>query len=130
MLSNKGVNVTLPQFEPAVVHECWICDKFSNWLETKHPKLWNDWHKGQFHASYYGVGNAHVAQPGHRLLCLFMMNITAHGHSHDDDACLVDVSVIPAEGMSFLEINDAERGERLNEHRIYHPTLYVTKTTN
>jgi hypothetical protein len=74
------------------------------------PNLWDAWHKGQLHASYSGVGISHVAQPGYRLLCLFMMSITAHGHSHDDDACLIDMSVIPAEGVCSLERNDAVRG--------------------
>jgi hypothetical protein len=93
------VNVALPRFEPAVVHGCWICAKFSTWLGIEHPELFDNWKKGQFQASYSITGRAHVAQAKHRPLSLFMMNITALGHDRDHDACGVDLVVIPAEGM-------------------------------
>jgi hypothetical protein len=107
--SDSEIHIALPQFKPATVSDCWICAKFSVWLGTEHPELFDVWHKGKAHVVYSSMARVDIEMPQQRLLYIFGMNITPQGHDPDYVACGVDLNLVPAEGISYLLLYRAER---------------------
>ena len=100
----NDINITLPRFRSWIVRNCWVCSKFSKWLEAEHPGLFNSWNIDELPVAYTLIGIEHIDRPQDPLISLLMLNITAQGLDPEDDACEVEVNLIPGEGI-FDQIN-------------------------
>lgn len=95
------VNVTLPIFQPAAVCGCWICSKFSQWLETENFKLFMDWRRRSLRVKFSAFARAHFEQPQQDVLLPYIMDIVVQAHDSDDASCEVKLHFVPASGMTF-----------------------------
>ena len=98
VLSDGPIDITLPKLATSTVRDCWICARFSKWLENEHPELLDTWLTQKLGVTYSVMASAHIDESNYPRLRLFLMNITAQGLDHDDDACGADMTLLPAEG--------------------------------
>jgi hypothetical protein len=101
LLSDKqDVDTSLPRFGNGTIRTCWVCSKFSKWLEVKHPELFSSWREEKLPVKYAKIGFGHAKRPGAPLICLLLLNVTVQGLHREDDACEFEVNLIPGEGIS------------------------------
>jgi len=101
--------VRLPRFRRSFIIECWICCKFSQWLEVERPEVLEAWRKKTLLVEFAAFGRIHVDRAGPGVLAPFFIEILPAGCSKDDLGCEVelnsttDASMFIFPGESFLE---------------------------
>jgi hypothetical protein len=96
--------VTLPVYRLGAVHDCWICTKFSKWLEAENPALFKAWQKQSLQVKFTSFGRMRLEQPREDILLPFFVNILPPGGDDDDDgaACEVVLNFMYAQGRCIL----------------------------
>jgi hypothetical protein len=97
LVQTNPVKVELPFLQPTEYANCWICHKFSQWLETDDLLLFEEWRRRPLLVTFfvYGCPLLIKGPPGF-LLPLF---IGIRPESYDDeDFCDIELNFIPHEG--------------------------------
>ena len=95
---DRKVCVMLPRYRRGAISECWICDKFSRWVEAEHPKLMKVWVRRSLMVEFVAFASMSFE---HRngILLPFIMNIMPSGYEIDIyDCCSVELNFVAAEG--------------------------------
>jgi hypothetical protein len=115
--NERDVDTTLPRFGNWIFRSCWICSKFSKWLEFNHPELFNSWHKMKLPVIYALIGFLHASRPQVPLLCVIILHVTVQGLDRDDDACGFEINLIPGEGI-LIQIYSVVHNRETNNVQI------------
>ncbi len=94
----RNINVKLPIFGHAGIRGCWICFKFSKWLEAENPKLFKEWGRRALQVKFIAFGRMYIEQPQQDVLLPFFMNISPSGQEEDDATCQIELNFMSATG--------------------------------
>jgi len=93
------VTVTFLKFPRAGVHDCWICCKFSRWLETENLNLFKAWRKRSLKVEFATFGRiGFVAPPKGNVVLPFFMEVFPSSQGSDDCVCAIELNFISAHG--------------------------------
>jgi hypothetical protein len=99
----KGdINVKLPVFGCADVRGCWICFKFSKWLEAENPNLFKEWRRRSLQVKFTAFGRMHFEQPQQDMLLPLSMNISPSGKEEDGTTCEIELSFMSTTGTVIV----------------------------
>jgi hypothetical protein len=96
------INVKLPVFGRAGVRGCWICFKFSKWLEAKNPRLFKEWRSRSLQVKFTAIGSMHFEEHQQDMLLPLFMDISPSGQEEDGATCEVELDFMSATGIVIV----------------------------
>jgi hypothetical protein len=96
------VNVKLPVFGRAGVRGCWICFKFSKWLEAENPNLFKEWRRRSLQVKFTVFGRMHFEEPQQDMLLPLFMDISPSGQEKDGATCEIELNFMSATGTVIV----------------------------
>ena len=94
----RDINVNLPIFGRAGVRGCWICFKFSKWLEAENPKLFKEWRRRSLQVKFTAFGRMYSEEPQQDILLPLFMDISPSSQEKDGATCHIELNFISATG--------------------------------
>jgi hypothetical protein len=100
--SSKDVIIQFPVLRQADVHSCWICLKFSKWLEATDPTKFGNWNTAPTSVKYHYFGEI-VVRKRNLAPRLFLL-ITLHDKNpEEEESFMVDLAFIRQKGTIIPE---------------------------
>ena len=96
------VSATLPKISRAAVLDCWICCKFSRWLEAEESNVFETWRREPLPVEFVVFGRFYPEEPHkeNALLPLFI-NISPLTHDSVDDVCEIELNFLAKQGRTI-----------------------------
>jgi hypothetical protein len=98
----RYVNVKLPIFGRAGLRGCWICFKFSKWLEAENPKLFKEWRRRSLQVKFTAFGRMGFEQPQQDTILPLFMDISPLGQEEDGASCQIELNFMSATGTVIV----------------------------
>jgi hypothetical protein len=77
---------TLPRYSHATALNCWICAKFSVWLEDVDGKIFEDWRRQALQVKYSGASRMSVEETSDNLWPFgIRLHTSGYNRDHDQD---------------------------------------------
>ena len=96
---DREVVVEVPILGRADVNCCWICFKFSAYLEAKVPGLLNEWRMRSLQVKFTTFGRVYREGPELAAPLLLSINISPLGLEEDDAGCEIELNFMTATGI-------------------------------
>lgn len=118
------VTIEVPVLDPAGVNSCWICFKFSRWLEAEAPKYLDEWRRRSLLVKFTAIGRIYREDPQSDTLLHLSINMSPLSLEEDDAACAIELSFTMATGtVVFLNNRNLYIMSKLTACRVFH--LYI-----
>lgn len=96
---NTGhIFVTLPAFRYNRVRGCWICYKFSRWLQVNDPKVFKTWRRRSLRLKFAKYAQVFFEEPQQNTLLPSFIDIVPSSYGSDSGSFNVEISFMPAAG--------------------------------
>jgi hypothetical protein len=96
-LQEDPVKVELPILQPTEYINCWICHKFSQWLETEDLPLFEEWRRRPLLVTFCVYGRPVLINGPPGLLLPLFVGIRPD-NVNEEDSCDIELNFIPDEG--------------------------------
>ena len=115
------VKTTLPKYHLKEVLDCWICAKFSEWLECEDGVAFKEWHIKGLEVEYAGWSRLEVEGMSQEdALPPFFISIFPPSHNVDN-GCSIELNFISSQGEKLLALYDIPTTSKvlmLKEHSL------------
>ena len=98
----RNMIVTLPSLRVRRSRNCWICNKFSQWLKINDPKHFKIWHRRSLRVKITRYAQMFHEEPQQNTLLPLWVDIRPSGYGEDSDSCFVELHFISATGNTPL----------------------------
>ena len=88
---DSEVNIKIPIFGRAGVNSCWICLKFSRWLEAEVPKVSKEWRRRSLQVKFTVFGRFQLKEPQQDIPMPLSMSISPLGQEENGLACGIEL---------------------------------------
>ena len=103
---DREVAIELPILDHAGVNSCWICSKFSTWLEAEVPRYLDEWRRQSLQVKFTVFGRIYREEPQPDIPLLLLINISPLSLKKDYAACELELNFMTATGtVNSLELS-------------------------
>ncbi|KAE9364280.1 HET-domain-containing protein [Stipitochalara longipes BDJ] len=91
---NQHVTIQFPVLTQCHIRNCWVCLKFSEWLESEDPSLFDSWKTNPLSVKFFYSAQIGDRNRANIPLRVFLGIQLDYSDPDDDDSCLVDLAFI------------------------------------
>ena len=95
----QDVKIHLPVLSQIDIQSCWVCLKFSKWLESEYPALCGDWKREPLGVKFSHHAHIVSSEQANSPARLFVGIGLDGKNSEDDEFCMLDLALISAKGI-------------------------------
>lgn len=97
----RPVTSTLPTYRNTKVRKCWICSRFSRWLQERNPEVFGRWRRRPLRVVYRALASGLVERGDKSLPIFLLVLLVSHVlpvQSKSRYGCDLELSILPENG--------------------------------